>query len=491
MALRLRRPPSLRTRHDAYPYQVDAVRAVQDRPYAALFHEQGLGKTKIGIDLVLTWLADDSVDTALVVTKKSLVENWTQEIARHSFITARVLGPNRRDNAFALNSPALVYVTNYEAIAANHDLILDFLRTCRVAALLDESQKIKNPKSQLARNFHALAPHFARRLILTGTPVANRPYDLWSQIRFLDEGAALGDSYDTFKDRFDLPRGDSPKQRETYRDSLRELWPAIRSFSVRETKATAGIELPEKTIRSHFVEMEREQALIYSTYRDRLAHLVRAGQIRVLDDAAPLLKRLLRLVQCASHPALVDEDYKRIPGKYERLRDLCGVAGNGGAKVIVWTSFVRNVLWLTRELRQYGARPVHGAMSIEDRNRSLADFKTESECRILVATPGSAKEGHTLTVARHAIFYDRSFSLDDYIQAQDRIHRISQTEPCEVHNLMARGSIDEWVDLLLGAKYCAAQFAQGDIEAAEFTATFNDSLQESLSTLLAPDTVAA
>lgn len=491
MALRLRRPPPLRARQDAYPYQVDAVRAVQDRPYAALFHEQGLGKTKIGIDLVLIWLAADSVDTALVVTKKSLVENWTKEIARHSYLTARVLGPNRRDNAFALNSPALVYVTNYEVIAANRDLILDFLRTCRVAVLLDESQKIKNPKSQLAHHFHALAPHFARRLILTGTPVANRPYDLWSQIRFLDNGAALGDSYDSFRDRFDLPRSESPTGRDAYGEKLGELWPAIRAFSIRETKTTAGLELPEKTIRSHFVEMEREQALIYSTYRDRLAHLVRAGEIRVLDDAAPVLKRLLRLVQCASHPALVDDDYKRVPGKYDRLHDLCDVARHGDTKVIVWTSFVQNVLWLTRELREYGARPVHGAMAIEDRNRSLNEFKTASECRILVATPGSAKEGHTLTVATRVIFYDRSFSLDDYIQAQDRIHRISQTEPCEVHNLMARGSIDEWVDLLLGAKYCAAQFAQGDIGATEFTANFNDSLQESLSTLLAPDSAAA
>ena len=467
------------------------MRAVQDRPYAALFHEQGLGKTKIGIDLVLVWLADDSVDTALVVTKKSLVENWKNEIARHSFITARVLGLNRRDNALALNSPALVYVTNYEAVAANRDLIRDFLRTCRVAVLLDESQKIKNPKSQLAQHFHSLAPHFARRLILTGTPVANRPYDLWSQIRFLDAGAALGDSYDTFRDRFDLPRGESQGRTTTYSENLQELWPTIRSFSVRETKATAGIELPEKTIQSHFVEMEREQALIYATYRDRLAHLVRAGEIRVLDDAAPVLKRLLRLVQCASHPALVDEDYKRIPGKHARLHELCDIARTGDAKVIVWTSFVQNVLWLTRELREYGARPVTGAMSIDERNRSLNDFKTADGCRILVATPGSAKEGHTLTVATRAIFYDRSFSLDDYIQAQDRIHRISQTAPCEVHNLMVRGSIDEWVDLLLGAKYCAAQFAQGDIEPGEFAASFNDSLQESLATLLAPDSAAA
>ena len=491
MALSLRRPPSLRTKHDAYPYQVDAVRAVQDRPYAALFHEQGLGKTKIGIDLTLVWLAGDSVDTTLVITKKGLVQNWTREISTHSFITPRVLGANRRDNAIALNSPALVYVTNYEVVARNRDLIRDFLRTCRVAVLLDESQKIKNPDSQVAQSLHDLAPLFVRRLILTGTPVANRPYDLWSQIKFLDDGAALGESYDAFKARLDLPRGHSAKSTEDYEGDLQGLWPLIRSFSVRETKATAGIELPEKTILSHSVEMEPVQASIYTQYRDRLAHVVQDGLARVMDDAAPVLKRLMRLVQCASNPALVDAAYTDTPGKFKKLRSLCEAARRANTKVIVWTSFVENVHWLIRALREYGALPVHGGMSIEERNHSLHQFKTTRSGQILVATPGAAKEGHTLTVATRAIFFDRTFSLDDYLQAQDRIHRISQSEPCQVHNLIARGSIDEWVDQLLGAKYCAAQMAQGDIGVDEFRAGFDSSLRESLSALLAPTSAAA
>ena len=77
-----------------------------------------------------------------------------------------------------------------------------------------------------------------------------------------------------------------------------------------------------------------------------------------------------------------------------------------------------------------------------------------------MATPAAAKEGLTLTVANHAVFYDRSFSLDDYLQAQDRIHRISQSRPCFITNLTARNTIDEWVDVLLAAKHLAAQLGQ-------------------------------
>ena len=73
-----------------------------------------------------------------------------------------------------------------------------------------------------------------------------------------------------------------------------------------------------------------------------------------------------------------------------------------------------------------------------------------------------------MTEANHVIFYDRGFSLDDYLQAQDRIHRISQTKACYVHNIIANDTIDDWVDLLLGAKQNAAALAQRDVSLDEY-----------------------
>ena len=79
------------------------------------------------------------------------------------------------------------------------------------------------------------------------------------------------------------------------------------------------------------------------------------------------------------------------------------------------------------------------------------------------------------------IFYDRSFSLDDYLQSQDRIHRISQKETCYIYNLLVRDSIDEWVDELLSAKQVAAQLGQGDIPVEQF----REKMSYSFSTMLA------
>ena len=485
MAFKLRKPPSLGARYKAYPYQLDAVRAVESMPCAAIFHEQGLGKTKIAIDLMLLWLVEDVVDTVFVITKKSLVQNWVAELSAHSYITPRVLSGNRHKNGIALNSPVLIYIMNYEVIPTNFDLINQFLGTCRVGAILDESQKIKNPNAKISTCFHSIADRFERRIIMTGTPAANRPYDIWSQVKFLDNGKALGASFDGFKSMLELPS--QPASIPEYGRQLADVMDRIKHFAVRETKCSAGLELPEKTILTHFVEMTSKQSAIYSAYRNEMSYEFLNNDRFVIDDAEDILKRLLRLVQCASNPVLLDKAYDETPGKYLKLLELLSDIDLQSHKTIVWTSFVDNVEWLCKKLSDSMPQKVHGRMSVADRNEAIRQFKIDTACRVLIATPGAAKEGLTLTVANHAIFYDRSFSLDDYLQAQDRIHRISQTEECFVHNLIMKNSIDEWLDMLLHAKFQAAKLAQGDITVDEFNTEFTYRLSETLAQILAPN----
>ena len=202
--LRVRKAANLQAKRSAFPHQLDALEAIKDLTYAAIFHEQGLGKTKIGLDLALSWLARDIVDSILIVAKKGLIENWRSEVASHSHLTPRVLVQDRNSNFYAFNSPARLYLTHYEVVLSERKRLDLFLRTRRVGALLDEVQKIKNPNAEVSKALHALADLFVRRVIMTGTPVANRPYDLWSQVRFLDGGEALGHDFAAFKRALDL-----------------------------------------------------------------------------------------------------------------------------------------------------------------------------------------------------------------------------------------------------------------------------------------------
>jgi SNF2 family DNA or RNA helicase len=469
--LKTYREANLTPKHQGFVYQVEAFEAVKDLPFSAVFHEQGLGKTKIGVDLVLYWLSKDIIDSIIIITKKGLIRNWRDELAAHTHLEPRILSQDKQANFLAFNSPAKIYLAHYEVMKSEKKRLSLFLKTRKVGALLDEAHKIKNPDSALTKVFFSLGSGFARRLIMTGTPVANRPYDLWAQIRFLDGGTALGADFSEFKRDLDLTNdlASDPFRVDRFQRALAAVFAKIQPFSVRETKGTVDIKLPEKELRNIEVELEGRQLEIYERFRKEMSAIVVRDNKPVLDNAEEILKRLMRLVQVASNPQLVDDSYRAVPGKFPVLLNLVHEAVDAGEKIIIWTSFTDNVDWLARELAEFGAVRVHGKRSFLDRDTAIKNFKLDKACKVLVATPAAAKEGLTLTVANHAVFYDRSFSLDDYLQAQDRIHRISQSRTCYVTNLIASGTIDEWVDVLLAAKHLAAQLGQGDINLDEYS----------------------
>lgn len=484
--LRVRDRIPLSGKHEALPYQAEAVRVTRDLEYAALFHEQGLGKTKMALDLVLHWLASGAVDSVLVVTKKALVENWEREVRFHIHLRPIVVGQDRRSNFYAFNRPGRLYLSHYEVMHSERGRFQLFAKARRLGAILDEAQRIKNPLSRAAVALHTLAPYLARRVIMTGTPVANRPYDVWSQIYFLDLGESLGKSFDEFKSEMDFSNQLEPNSKITtaFENRLARLYKKIKKFTVRETKGSAGISLPQKDIRNTQAEMESAQHALYEKYRIELAAEVLRDGVQTVDDAEDILKRLLRLVQTASNPKLVDESYSCTPGKLLVLDEILAKKDTAGPKTIVWTSFTENVDMIAKRYLTMKPVKIHGKLTIAERNTAVRRFVEDSQCRLLVATPGAAKEGLTLTVANHAIFFDRTFSLDDYLQAQDRIHRISQTEQCLVENIIASGTIDEWVEELISAKGLAAALAQGDIDLKEYrgqaTYAFNRALREIL-----------
>ncbi len=461
---------NLSARFEAFPYQLDAVEAVKDLEYAALFHEQGLGKTKIAVDLLLHWLNERCLDTVMIITKRALVENWRQELSTHTHLKPGILNQDRKHNFFVLNSPVRVVLGHFEMVRSEQQRLEMYLKTRRVGVILDEAQKIKNPSTALTRAFHELREGFQRRVIMTGTPVANRPEDIWSQIFFLDGGEALGEDFEAFRSNLTLDNNlhqSADRQRE-FAEALSLVFSKLRAFSIRETKSSTGIELPDKVVRTVSTYMAPHQAKLYDAYREEARAEVMQGGTLIEDDAEAVLKRLLRLVQVTSNPSLVDDSYKEEPGKFPELFRLVREATEDGSKVIVWTSFVQNAEWLCRGLAEFGAVRVHGELPIEARNRAIDDFKLRDDIRVLVATPGAAKEGLTLTVANHAIYYDRTFSLDDYLQSQDRIHRISQKRECYIWNLICEDTIDSWVDSLLRAKRLAAQLLQSDVTREEY-----------------------
>ncbi len=114
--IKIKREPKYDAKFDARSFQTEAVFSIKNLEYAAVFHEQGLGKTKIAIDLILYWLEMKMLDTVLVIVKKSLLNTWRREFCKHSHIIPKELSQDRHRNYYVFNSPSRVILTNYEVV---------------------------------------------------------------------------------------------------------------------------------------------------------------------------------------------------------------------------------------------------------------------------------------------------------------------------------------------------------------------------------------
>lgn len=443
---------------NALPHQQRGTQFLRDRTAAALFDEQGLGKSKQLIDAIAQEIAVEQLDGALIVCPNTLKTTWGEEVERHSNLRYAVFGAGKKARRDAFRSlRAAFYVINYEAVAGELASLRALLRFKRIALVLDESHRIKTPNAKTTRAVHALRSDAARRYIMTGTPVANKPEDLWSQLFFLDDGLTLGTTFESFKKRYCSKTG-GYQHIEEVRERLAEI-------SLRREKV-GTISLPTKTVTRVPVTLRGVQLEMYEKLRTELAIWVQtlSGE-QVLAKAENILSRLVRLAQLASNPKLVDASYKETPAKFLALDELLrDCLADPSRKVIVWTSFVLNISTLVA--RYFELRPVtvYGEMDGESRDKAIAAFKHEPEARLMIANPAAAREGLTLTEADTAVYLDRTFNLVDFLQSQDRIHRMSQTRDCQIILLIAENTIDEFIDFSLAQKHRLARYTQGDAD---------------------------
>lgn len=479
--------------HEAHDFQKIQIDSIKDLEYAAIFDEQGLGKTKIAIDILVHWLKKDYVDTVIIFTKKILVYNWKKEMNVHTDIIPSLILSQDSKSRKEFNRPKRIYISNFESLTSFNEKFKRLSEKRNLGVILDESAKIKNPDSKLTKTFLDFSLLTKRRLILTGTPIANRPQDIYSQIYFLDNGYHLGDNFKEFKSMVDIPKVDLQDQvLESYADRLTSVFPKITNFCFRETKASIGLErlnLPDIHYKNIECDWEANQLSMYQDIKNDVELNIIKNGMRNFDLSEELIKKLLRLIQAASNPFLIDESYKKENGKLKYLMSIVHNILEKNEKVIIWSSFVNNVISLSRyfKSKDIDTSVLYGKLSTEQKERNIDRFLTNTNCNILIANPAAAKEGLTLTCANHAVYYDRNFVLDDYLQSQARIHRLSQTKTCFIYHLLMRDSIDFWVNDYLKAKETIAQYTQGDIDIEEFNTNIPTELKTGLSQLIDDD----
>lgn len=448
-----------------FPHQVEAIEYITSKASVPLFDEQGLGKTKIVIEALCNNMEQGIIDGALIICKKHLIDNWKDEIETHSHLKYIVLRGNANEKGLKFMGYSHFYITNYESVIGEVERLKMFLKIRKMAVVLDESHKIKNPNAKTTEATLALKDLAKKRIIITGTPIANKPLDLWTQFYFLDNGYLLGNNYKEFEKKYSINlKGNGLSEQKERFNELRNL---ILSNSIRRLKKDV-LELPEKVYIDKHVQIEGQQKKIYAQLKKELyIEITNIDGEKIIDESNELLKKLLRLAQIASNPFLIDKAYNETPAKFPLLDTLIESILEQKEKVIVWSCFVDNIRILYKRYKKFGSLILYGDIPIEKRNKIVNQFRNSDEFMILIANPAAAREGLTLTSANNAIYLDRNFNLVDYLQSQDRIHRISQTKECRIYKLIAKNTIDEYIDEIIYKKHKLAEYVQGDIDNIE------------------------
>jgi SNF2 family DNA or RNA helicase len=437
------------------PHQAESINYIHKNATIALFDEQGLGKTKIVIDALSMDMHEGKIQGVLVIAPMSLLFNWEQEVQKHSFLLPIVLKGSNREKRYKYLTGANFYIINYESVISELQRIKRFCKSRKTAIVLDESTRIKDPGSKTAQAIFQLSEFSAKRIIISGTPIANKPYDIWAQFYFLDRGKLLVDCYKIFKSKFNIKNTD-------FEEKLAELNVCVNKNSIRRLKNNV-LCLPEKEYINVFVELKGKQLDLYNDICNELRIEITNIQGKmIIDESDAILKKMLRLTQITSNPFLIDKGYNETPSKYIRLDELINEIMTRQEKVVIWSCFVENIQILKKRYKEYSPLAIYGEISIKERTENIEKFQDSEENKIMLLNPSAAREGLTLTSANNAIYLDRNFNLVDYLQSQDRIHRISQDKKCKIYKLIGKKTIDEYIEEYIEVKTEIAKFVQND-----------------------------
>lgn len=440
-------PPGL-----AYlPFQRAGIAYALDRSSVLFADEMGLGKTIQAIGVMNA----DPPKRTLVVCPASLKANWRRELTRWLVDPLLTVGIARSD----FFPPAAVVIINYDILDKHAELIQSMPWDLLI---VDECHFIKNPKARRSKCILGGDPtvrgdrdaypgiRAARRLFLTGTPIVNRPAELYPLLHNLDP--------DRWKKKADFAwryckAGDKNAGR-----NLPELQDILRStVMVRRLKADVMTELPPK--RRQILELpatteqRRRIAEEFSAIRDAgvtdgdwsavVAQLMDGGGAAGFEE----------LSRIRHETALI-----KAPSVASHVRDLLEEV----PKVVLFAHHLDVLTLLHSALADdFGAVLFTGETPMDERQRLVDRFQNSDSCRVFVASITAAGVGITLTASNTVVFAELDWVPGNMKQAEDRCHRIGSEvhESILIQHVVLEESLDVYMAQVMSEKLATIERA--------------------------------
>jgi ERCC4-related helicase len=402
-----------------------------------LADDMGLGKTVQTLAFFQHYKNTHPDAKFMVVCPTTLMYNWENEIKKFTPMLTHMIhhGPKRSINPDTYNRYDIIittYGTMRSDIKTFKEIEFDYV-------VLDESQSIKNPQSQVAKA--SLLLNSKNRLALSGTPVQNNTFDLYAQMNFLNPGM-LG-SREFFMSEFATPI--DKFMEDEVKQQLRKL---TYPFLLRRTKEQVAKDLPEKTETILYCEMGAEQRKIYDAYRNSyrsqiLGMIEERGMER---SQMHILQGLTKLRQICDSPAILNEEerFHNYSVKLDELhREITENVGDH--KVLIFSQFLGMLGLIREKLDTEKIKHVYfdGSSTSNERERAIQEFQNNHECRVFLISLKAGGIGLNLTAADYVYIVDPWWNPAVEQQAIDRTHRIGQTKNIFAYRLICKDTLEE------------------------------------------------
>ena len=425
---------------------------------ACLADDMGLGKTLQTISFIAYRHELQPSGRSIIVCPASLIYNWYNELQRFTpHLQVYVYNGQQRSTEAFVNSGAAVLICSYGTLRSDTEQ-LDVLNWN--VAVIDESHNIKNTAAQTTRAVYRLKAEC--RVALSGTPVMNNTFDLYSQLQYLLPD--LFGSAEFFRKEYA-----NPIDRDQDKEKIAALQQMTAPFILRRTKQQVAADLPEKTETILWCDMGEEQRLAYDEVRNsirdsifldiktsglsrnKLNILQGIQKLRQVCGAPQLLKDLeTPATQSVKTDVLMEE--------LQRLKD---------NKALIFSQFKGMLHLIATELSARGIAYYHfdGDTPVTVRQDLVARFQEEgNDVRVFLISLKSGNAGLNLTAADYVFLVDPWWNTAIQQQAIDRTHRIGQTRPVFAYKMICRDTIEERIIALQQRKQQLSEELIGEEE---------------------------
>ena len=417
---------------DLRGYQIDGVKWLyvlyKYSLGGILADDMGLGKTIETIAFINMIKQDKPI---LIVSPKSLVFNWVSEFNKFAkdipvYPIIGTVEERKKIIKKIKNDKFGVYFISYDSLRNEFENLTDITFDM---CILDEAQFIKNmhaKKTGAVKQINAL-----HTIALTGTPIENNIYDLWSIFDFLMPHYLL--DYEDFKDSYE--------HNDEYYAIVRDK---VAPFILRRRKEDVLKDLPEKYEVIITTEMSQEQRKLYDAFCLKAKEELKSSDGSKIMEVLSIITRLRQI--CVDPSTFVD-NFTGDSGKITTLKEIIKDKMAEGHRFLIFSQFVSALNIVKDEIEKMGIKffMITGDTSAKERLRICNDFNKDEEYKIVLISLKAGGTGLNLVGADVVIHLDPWWNYSAESQASDRAHRIGQTRSVEVIKLIAENSIEEKV----------------------------------------------